>query len=214
MNPQEEFLIAKGKKSPITKETESMRIKEIRDKFEDEKLTLENYQREYIYGEKKFLKASKVIETILFGNILPAVVYFRNDNEQFEIVDGQQRLVSIIKYISNEYPLNFDETDDAFMLKGYYFKDLKQELKSLVLNYALTLIKITTDDSKRVTDVFLDLNYQPVPVTQNEIAISIFYGSIAKEAKRLSKSGAGKFVDFPVIWQLFGHQKACEIPTT
>jgi hypothetical protein len=94
------------------------------------------------------------------------------------------------------------------MLKGYYFKDLKQELKSLVLNYALTLIKITTDDSKRVTDVFLDLNYQPVPVTQNEIAISIFYGSIAKEAKRLSKSGAGKFVDFPVIWQLFGHQKA------
>jgi hypothetical protein len=100
------------------------------------------------------------------------------------------------------------------MLKGYYFKDLKQELKSLVLNYALTLIKITTDDSKRVTDVFLDLNYQPVPVTQNEIAISIFYGSIAKEAKRLSKSGAGKFVDFPVIWQLFGHQKACEIPTT
>jgi hypothetical protein len=94
------------------------------------------------------------------------------------------------------------------MLKGFYYRDLQQELKTSILNYGLTFIKIITDDSKRVTDVFLDLNYQPTPVTKNEIAISINYGSIAKEAKRLSKTGAGKFVDFPISWELFGHQKA------
>jgi hypothetical protein len=105
MNPQEEFLILKGKKSPITKETEHMRVKEVRDLFEEDKLTLENYQREYVYGEKKFLKASKVIETILFGNVLPAIVYFRNDKEKIEIVDVQLNNFTVISIKLVKIPL-------------------------------------------------------------------------------------------------------------
>jgi hypothetical protein len=207
-NPQDEFFKVKGQKGSINVSTVMRSVKEFRDLDENGKLRLDYYQREYVYNSKKFEKASKVIETVLFGKVLPAIIFRENDdNGSLEIIDGQQRVTSLLKFINNEYPLNFKESDDGSMLNGLMFKDFNPELKSLILNYKLTGIKVVTENQEIVAELFLDLNYQPIAVTSNEITTSIVYGSIAKKAKELSKANStGRLVDFPQLWYIFGHQ--------
>ena len=206
-NPQDEFFLAKGKKGPVTVETVLLSVKTLRDMYENNKLNLEYYQREYVYNAKRFEKASKVLETVMFGKVLPAIVFRANPNtDSSEIIDGQQRVISLLKFVANEFSLNFKDSDDAFMLKGFMFKDLNSDLKSLILNYELTAMKVHTEVPEIVTEIFLDLNYQPVAVTLNEMTTSVSYGNIVKKAKELSKVGSGRFVDKQEIWKLFGHQ--------
>lgn len=204
-NPQDEFFLAKGKKGSINVETVILTVKKLRELYENNKLNLEYYQREYAYNAKKFEKASKVLETVMFGKVLPAIVFRTNIEDSYEIIDGQQRVMSLLKFVANEFSLNFKNSDDAFMLQGFMFKDLNTDLKSLILNYEITAMKVHTEVSEIVTEIFLDLNYQPIAVTSNEMTTSISYGNIVKKAKELSKVGLGKFVDNPEIWNLFGH---------
>ncbi len=203
---QDDFFLEKRKKGSITVETIPLTVKKLRDLYENNHLNLEDYQREYAYNAKKFEKASKVLETVMFGKVLPAIVVRTNLKDDYEIIDGQQRVMSLLKFVANEFALNFKNSDDAFMLKGFMFKDLNHELKSLILNYEITAMKVHTEFPEIVTEIFLDLNYQPIAVTSNEMTTSISYGNIVKKAKELSKVGSGKFVDNPEIWKLFGHQ--------
>jgi len=160
------FFSVKGKKGSITVETIVLTVKQLRDLYENNQLNLEFYQREYVYNTKKFEKASKVLETVMFGKVLPAIVFRTNPkNDDYEIIDGQQRVMSLLKFIANEFLLNFKNSDDAFMLKGFMFKDLNSELKSLILNYEITAMKVHTEVPEIVTEIFLDLNYQPIAVT-------------------------------------------------
>jgi hypothetical protein len=206
-NPQDKFFELKGKKGSVTIDTTTFTVRELRDKNEAGQLRLDHYQREYVYKEKKFEKASKVIETVLFGKVIPAIIVKVNeDNGSYEIIDGQQRVTSLLKFVENEFPLNLKDGDDASVLNGFMFKDMNFELKNVILNYRVTAMKVVTTNPEIVAEIFLDLNYQPIAVTSNEITTSIVYGNIAKEAKRLSRVGSGKFVDFPNIWKLFGHQ--------
>lgn len=206
-NPQDDFFLVKDKKGSIRVETIPLTVKTLRNLYENNQLNLEFYQREYVYNAKKFEKASKVLETVMFGKVLPAIVVRTNpENDDYEIIDGQQRVMSILKFVANEFLLNFKDSDDACMLKGFMFKDLNSDLKSLILNYEITAMKVHTEVPEIVTEIFLDLNYQPIAVTSNEMTTSISYGNIVKKAKELSKVGSGKFVDNPEIWKLFGHQ--------
>jgi len=125
-----------------------------------------------------------VIETVLFGKILPSVIFRINpENENIEIIDGQQRITSLIKFMENEFALNFEENDSAYMLNGLKFKNLSSDLKKIIWDYKIPMIKVLVENEKTVTEIFLDLNYQPIPVSNNEILISLSYGKIAKEAK-------------------------------
>lgn len=59
--------------------------------------------------------------------------------------------MSILKFVANEFSLNFKDSDDASMLKGFMFKDLDGELKSLILNYEITAMKVHTEVPETVT---------------------------------------------------------------
>jgi hypothetical protein len=200
------FFAEKGKKGAITVETTSISVNEIFEYFNQNKISLDYYQREYVYDAKNYEKASKVIETILFGKVLPAIVYRNNEGTgRFEIIDGQQRTLSIIKFIQNEFALNFKHYDDAHMLNGLKFKDFSPELKKLILHYRLTAMRIVTTVPEIVTEIFLDLNFQPVAVTEDEISTSVVFGDISKKARELTTYRDTTKINF-VTWALFGHQ--------
>jgi|GEM_PF-6639412 len=209
-NVQEEFLELKKSKGKISVDTTTFSIRELRDKHEKGEVVIEKYQREYLYSSNKYEKASKVIETILFNKILPPIVITKkdlknssSDGQNLEIIDGQQRVISIIKFISNEFCLNFDKDDSGYLLNGLYFKDLNPTLKMTILTYRITVMQLIVENQNIIPEIFIDLNYQPIPVTESELELAIQYGEISKTAKTYSKIGdSGKSVMFPEFWYI------------
>jgi uncharacterized protein with ParB-like and HNH nuclease domain len=61
------------------------------------------YQREFVYGEKE---RAKVIETVMKNYPLNTMYWAKCKDGNFEIIDGQQRTLSICQYVNNEFSFN------------------------------------------------------------------------------------------------------------
>ena len=61
------------------------------------------YQREFVYDDKK---RNAVIETIIKGFPLNVMYWVKNSDNDFEILDGQQRTISFCQYVSGDFSLN------------------------------------------------------------------------------------------------------------
>lgn len=90
------------------------------------------YQREYVYKDQQ---RNEVIRTIMRGfphTAFPLNVMYwaETGKEQFELIDGQQRTISICQYTCNEFSIMMDG-----MPKN--FDNLSKEKKDYFLNYPL-----------------------------------------------------------------------------
>ncbi len=68
------------------------------------KLTIQpEYQRNYIYADGK--KDVAVIESILKGYPLGLIYFVKVNEDQFEVLDGQQRITSFGRFVSNKFAI-------------------------------------------------------------------------------------------------------------
>ncbi len=83
------------------------------------------FQREFVYKDKQ---REAVIDTV-FKNFPLNVMYWAvNKNNSYEIIDGQQRTISIAQFINN-----------IFVYKNRYFNNLQEDEKEKLLNYKLMI---------------------------------------------------------------------------
>lgn len=84
------------------------------------------FQREFIYNEKQ---RNAVIETVRKGFPLNVMYWSKNPNEDtYELLDGQQRTISICQYVNGDFSLNFQ-----------YFFNLTPTEKDQILDYPLMI---------------------------------------------------------------------------
>ena len=57
-----------------------------------------DYQRDYVYND---MQASKLIESFLMGIPIPTVYFSQEEDETLSVIDGQQRITSIARYLNN-----------------------------------------------------------------------------------------------------------------
>lgn len=135
------------------------------------------YQREYIWAlEKK----QYLMDSILKRFPLPPIfLRLKLDPEtgmsKYDVVDGKQRLNSIIEFINNEYSLPDDYSEGPFgveELNGMTFADLVDGLKdykSEFWKYKLSVAYIDTDDRNVISGIFDRLNRNGEPLTPQEL---------------------------------------------
>ena len=58
------------------------------------------YQREEVINKKK---SSEIIESLLLGIKLPPIFIFKKENGISEVIDGQQRILSILAFLGRGY---------------------------------------------------------------------------------------------------------------
>jgi len=137
------------------------------------------YQRGEVINRSK---SSAIIESIILGVKLPPLYIFKRENGQWEVVDGQQRLLSILGYISQPFS---DETGqqvhsqkDGYSLtnlrileelNGKKYDELNQDMKDTILDFPLSLILIEEKFNKLFdpVDLFIRLNSRPYPIKEN-----------------------------------------------
>ncbi|HGA5700412.1 TPA: HNH endonuclease family protein [Salmonella enterica subsp. enterica serovar Birkenhead] len=126
------------------------------------------YQREFVYKDKQ---RDAVIDTVMKGFPLNTM-YWAVTDDGFEIIDGQQRTVSICQYICGD-----------FSYKDRYFHNLHNDEKEKILNYSLTVYQCQGSDSEKL-DWFRTINIAGEKLTDQELRNAVYAGSWTSDAKR------------------------------
>lgn len=165
----------------------------------DKYLIRPSYQR----SEKiNIHKASSIIESILLGIKLPPLfIYVRKDGIR-EVVDGQQRLLTILAFLGRKYKNEDGEfvtsKNHCFRLKdlriktefnGKRFSDIQSQVEDLILDFDLDEIEIQEELNPQFepTDLFIRLNNKPYPIHPNtfEMWNSIVDNDIIQKIKNV-----------------------------
>lgn len=143
----------------------------------DNLYVIPKYQRKYRWGRQQVVG---LVESLLRGLPIPPIYTCRNDKNQLEILDGQQRVMSLFFYYigyflnkKKESAINFSELEVgdfsfADALKGQYpleelhievngmnvdYNDLPVELKRKVDYISITVIEIKIEQKKKKDEI-------------------------------------------------------------
>ena len=144
------------------------------------------YQRNFIYEEKE---RNAVIDTILKEFPLNTM-YWVKQGENYELLDGQQRTISIAMFANNEFNMIIGDHMKQF-------NNLTEAEKDIFLNYKLSVYVCEGTDKEQL-DWFKTINIAGKPLTTQELRNAIYYqGEWITDAKRyFSKTGCAAYDNF------------------
>ena len=127
------------------------------------------YQREFIYGDKE---RKAVIDTVMKGFPLNVMYWSVREDNTYEIIDGQQRTISIAQYVNGDF--SFDEK---------FFENLPKDKETEFLDYELMVYFCSGTDSERL-DWFETINIAGKELTKQELRNAVYAGSWVSDAKQ------------------------------
>ncbi len=177
-------------------ELKEITIKELADGFEDNaengvvgfggKLDIRPpYQREFIYKDKQ---RDAVINTITKNFPLNVMYWAVREDESFEVIDGQQRTISICQYIDGDFSVKVGNIPEN---RGFH--NLQKDEKEQILNYKLMVYVCSGSEIEKL-EWFKTINIAGEKLTEQELKNAVFTGSWVSDAKRyFSKNGCVAF---------------------
>ena len=139
------------------------------------------YQREFVYGDKE---RNAVINTVQKDFPLNVMYWAVREDGNFEIIDGQQRTISLCQYVNNDFSIN-----------GLAFHNLPKDKQEQILEYKLMVYFCSGTDSEKL-DWFQTINIAGKELTNQELRNAVYSGSWVTDAKRyFSKNSRPKIGD-------------------
>lgn len=136
------------------------------------------YQREFIYKEKQ---RNEVINTVRKAFPLNTM-YWAVAGDGFELMDGQQRTVSICQYVQGDYPVVLDGSPR-------FFNNLTPEKQKQILDYELSVYVCDGEEGEKL-DWFKIINIAGEKLTEQELRNAIYTGLWLADAKKwFSRTG-------------------------
>lgn len=143
------------KKQDIKYDTRDYVIDYLTNQFEEGEFFIpEDYQRQFVWGEKE---KCYFIESILMGLPIPFMFFADTDDGRIEIVDGAQRTQTLVQFVQNELKLNnltvLTETN------GFYFKDLDPAVQRRFKNTSIRVVYLEEGTTEKVRqEIFRRIN--------------------------------------------------------
>lgn len=130
------------------------------------------YQREFVYNDTRKIK---VIDSILNGVPLGLMHWHDKKDGTFDVIDGQQRTISICQFINGDY---------SILLNGntQYFHTLPTDIRERILNYEVMVNRFSGTESE-VLKLFKDINVPGIALTEQELRNSAYTGPWLSSAK-------------------------------
>ncbi len=126
------------------------------------------YQREFVYkGDQR----DAVLETVKQDFPLNVMYWMVKEDGGYEVLDGQQRTISIGQYVNGDFSLN-----------DRYFGNLTQEEKDQILDYELMIYFCEGNDKERL-DWFKTINIAGERLTDQELRNAVYTGPWLSDAK-------------------------------
>lgn len=145
------------------------------------------YQRRFVWDEGK---SSLLIESILLGIPLPTI-YLSEGESADETIDGQQRLTTIVHFITGKYPndqpFKLRQLRELTMLNGAGYADLPEAIRKDFGRFSLSMICISSESHDDVKfDIFERLNKGSAKLKEHEIRNCVYRGTLNKITKEVA----------------------------
>lgn len=132
------------------------------------------YQRNYIYADGK--RDVAVIESTLKGYPLGLIYFTKVGENKFEVLDGQQRITSIGRFITEKFAIK----DENGMEQ--YFTGLSTDKQEKILKSKLLIYECEGTETE-IKEWFKTINISGVPLNMQELRNAIYSGKFVTLAK-------------------------------
>lgn len=137
------------------------------------------YQREFVYKDKQ---RDAVINTVIRNFPLNIMYWAVREEGGYEIIDGQQRTISICRYVAGD-----------FSYEKRYFDNLQTDEQNQILDYKLTIYQCTGTDSEKL-EWFKTINIAGEELYDQELRNAVYHGPWVSDAKKyFSKNGCAAY---------------------
>lgn len=140
------------------------------------------YQREFVYDEKKRAAVIATVRKDFPLNIMYWATRDKDADVPFEVMDGQQRTISICQYVNGD-----------FSFESQFFHNLTSDEQRQILDYKL-MVYICSGNDKEKLNWFETVNIAGERLTKQELRNAVYAGPFIGDAKRyFSKSNCAAY---------------------
>ncbi len=169
-----------------------------------------NFQRRPVW---RLVAKSYLLDTVVRGLPIPIIFLRERTNvrtlePEREVVDGQQRLRTLISFIEPAALKDYDQSKDEFVIRkthnsdlaGKAFAQLDRETKAQILNYEFSVhvLPASTGD-REVFKIFARLNSNGVKLTRQELRNASFFGPFKESMYELAYEQLSRWRN----WKIF-----------
>jgi hypothetical protein len=142
------------------------------------------YQREFVYNGKQ---RDEVIRTVKNGFPLNVMYWVKKNDGNFEVLDGQQRTISIAQFVNGDFSLDFNG-------RTAMFHNLTREEQEQILNYELMIYHCEGTEKEKL-DWFKIINIAGEKLTDQELRNAVYTGPWLSDAKsKFSKNNCAAYL--------------------
>lgn len=161
----------------------------------DESLDLRpKYQRNIVWNNKQ---RTYLIDSILHGFPIPELYIQEkvtsDGNTKYSVVDGQQRLTTVLMFIDNSFNLDPSETTEDWA--NLYFDDLTTSMKETFFRYKFVVRMLPNIPDSEVKDIFKRINKNNVALNNQELRQATYSGDFINVVNEISNKS---------YWQTLG----------
>ena len=132
------------------------------------------FQREFVY---KDAQRDAVIDTDSKGFPLNVMYWSVRNNGGFEIIDGQQRTISLCQYVRGDFSVQIGSFKEIRA-----FHNLQGDEQDQLLDYPLTVYLCNGTDTEKL-EWFKTINIAGEQLTDQELRNAVYYGEWVTDAK-------------------------------
>ena len=174
------------------------------------------FQRKYVWKDDK---ASQLVESIIMNVPIPPIYFAEEEDGRWLVIDGLQRLNSLLRFSQNEFALK--KLEILKELEKMKFKDLPPKAIGLLTNGQIRINVIKKDSHPDIKfDIFMRLNKGAVTLNYQELRNCLYRGNLNDLAKNIVlnnnnfltilnlKEPHARFLDVEFIIRYFALQDA------
>lgn len=157
-------------------------VRELRTLFKEGELIIPPFQRELVWDLKR---KSRFIESILLGYPIPGMFFTDHAENVMMIIDGQQRINTLIDYLDNNFALsNVSEINPKWVNKRFNDLDISYQRKLKSTNIRTAVFQILSDSEEErniaLYSLFERINTGSIQLNSQEIRRAIYYGEFVE----------------------------------
>jgi 5-methylcytosine-specific restriction endonuclease McrA len=134
------------------------------------------YQRNYIYASDGGKREMAVIDSVLKGYPIGLIYFNKVADNQFEVLDGQQRITSLGRFVTNKFAI---EDENGL---PQYFSGLAADRKQEILKTKLLIYECEGTETE-IKEWFKTINIVGVPLNDQELLNAVYSGPFVTLAK-------------------------------